>query len=296
VECYSAEDVRNHIKTADVVLLDNGYRHVPFWDEITFINKSPAFTSRFYVDLWHTRENGAPRDWNEDSIKFDVRITACKELQKKFKPEWAKVFWSPHCIDVQGYCPPRDIDVLFWGACSPQYAFRQFIRQALRERVVKKIVKVDSFFTIREVAIRGNSYRYGLVDFVPNPVNWKPSREQAVYGYYGPRLFRLLSRVKVCCTSPVHRAPIGKFFENAACGSVTLTTDFTDRKELGFEHGKHLWITGEHSFVDDLAHLLEHPDLVEEMSKNAKELIRTRHTPAIRAQELYEFLRREVGG
>jgi len=64
---------------------------------------------------------------------------------------------------------------------------------------------------------------------------------------------------------------------------------------LGFEHGENIWITDEEHFETDLVYLLENPELVEKMSKNAEELVRTKHTRMIRARELYEFLCEKTG-
>jgi len=295
VECYSAEDVRNHIGTADVILLDNGYRYVPFWDEITFINTASLYTGRFHVDMWLPRESGTPATWNESSISFNVRIIAYRKLQKEYRPGWQNVFWSPHCIDAQHYDVLRDIDVLFWGACSPQYPFRQFVSQKLKECVVGNGVPIDPFLTMYDVVVARRKYKYGVVRFVSNPVDWQPPQVQTMYGYYGPRLFRLLSRARVCCTGPAWGVPVGKYIEHAACGAVSLTTDFSDREALGFSHEENIWVTDKRHFMGDLTHLLERDNVVQAISRNARELVETRHTLAIRARELYKFLCKATG-
>jgi len=97
--------------------------------------------------------------------------------------------------------------------------------------------------------------------------------------------------------------PLGKYFENPAAGAVMLSNEFSDRESLGFEHGKNIWILEEGQFVDSVAedyfienlvYLLEHDDIREEISRNARELIETRHTRDVRAQELYTFLCEET--
>lgn len=295
VECYSADDVRDHIKTADVILLDNGYRHVPFWDQIVFVNNSSVYKGRFHVDMWLPRETAAPEGWDESSIKLDVRIIAYRELREKYRPEWKSVFWSPHCISVQNYDIPRDIDVLFWGACTEQYPFRQYVSRKLGKRITGEGTRVDPFLIIYNIRVRGHEYKYGVVRFVPNPVNWKPPEEQKLYGYYGPRLFRLLSRTRICCTGSAWGVPVGKYMEHAACGVVSLTNSFTDADALGFKHGENIWFTDQERFMEDLAFLLEAKGVVETLSKNAKTLVETLHTPAVRGRELYKFLCKATG-
>lgn len=292
VECYSANAVKTHAPGADFVLLDLGYMHVPYWSQITFLNKLPAQVGRFHVDLWHKREAGAPPSWKESTIKIDFRLTAYQQLTKKYRPNWTgKTFWSPHCIDVQDYSIPRDIDVLFWGACSHHYPFRTFAYSKLKSLIVGDPKKVDSFLTMFRIRLDGKIYRFGEVKFTPNPAVWRHAVTKRVeMGYYGQRLFRLLSRSKIAITGPAWGVPVGKYVEHAACGCVSMSTDFTDSKALGFSHKNNIWFTNKAHFIRDLRYLLEDDTYVSKISANAKELVRTRHTPSVRGRELYEFL------
>lgn len=292
VECYSANAVKTHAANADFVLLDLGYMHVPYWQQITFLNKLPAQVGRFHVDLWHKQEAGAPSNWHESTIKIDFRMVAYQTLTKKYRPNWAdKTFWSPHCIDIPDYNIPRDIDILFWGARSNKYPFRAAVYNKLKSVVVGNPKKADSFLTLFNVRLGGRIYKLGEVKFTPNPSIWRYSiTKQTEMGYYGQRLFRLLSRSKIAITGPAWGVPVGKYVEHAACGCVTVSTDFTDRKELGFSHKNNIWLTDKKNFVKDLCYLLEDDAHVLKIATNARELVRTRHTPSVRGRELYEFL------
>lgn len=292
VECYTAGAVARHAAKADVVLFDLGYMHVPYWSKLTFLNQLPNLKGRFHVDLWHPRETGAPPNWTESTIKFDFRLVAYRELTKKYRPHWAgKAFWSPHCIDVHDYDIPRDIDILFWGACSGNYPFRAYAYKVLRKSIVGDPQKIDAFLTLYSVLLGGTKYRFGEVQFTPNPATWKfgPSRQLST-GYYGQRLFRLLSRSKIAVTGPAWGVPVGKYFEHAACGCVTISPDFTDRKALGFRHKDNIWLTSKETFVEDLHYLLSDDAYIRKLSVNSGELIRARHTPEVRGRELHEFL------
>lgn len=287
-ECYSTTNIRKYLRSADVVLLDR-YAFVPYIAGMRSIYKSRALVGQFHTDYWNTYVA-------EDRRKLDVRIVAYSKLLNKYKPGWAKVaFWSPHCIDVQDYSLPRDIDILFWGAWGTAYPFRGFVRQQLSNRVVGNPQKVDPFLTVSSVVISGRKYKYATIVSIPNPGGIKPSNRQIVFGYYGSRLFRLLSRVKICCTGSAWGVPVGKYVEHAACGAVTISNSFTDAEALGFVHKETIWFTNRKNFMKDLRYLLEHDDVVQTISGNAKELVRTRHTPAIRAQELYKFLCEKTG-
>lgn len=283
VECYTLRDVKAHIGTADVVLL-SGYKCIPYQRELKFIHKAQVLTGRVHTDLW----NDFVR---RDKANFDVRIVVCKELLLKYKPKWVgRAHWSPLCIDVQQYQLPRDIDILFWGAVNSFYPFRQLVIRELKSRVVGKPTQVDPFLTIRNVSIGDQKYTYAHVR-----ADRARTEEQRMYAYFGFRLYRLLSRARVCCTGPARiRVPVGKYFEHAACSSVSLSPEFTDSTDLGFVHGETLWFTDGKHFIKDLRYLLENRQVTDRIGQQARDLIQRRHTPEIRAKQLYDFLQRKL--
>jgi len=275
------------MRIADIILLDRCL-HTKFLPDKSPIYTAPVPIVRFYLDIW--KLPGFKEQFEESKglyctnffREYDVRITYCKELFEQYCPEWIdSMFWSPHCVNVQNYDVSRDIDILFWGKVNS--TFRGRILSLLMEHVDENATEeIDEWLSVYKFIANGREYRFGVLKYARYP------------SYYGKKLYKLISRAKVCPTSPKLEAPVGKFFENAACGAVSLTIDFTDRKELGFEHGENIWLADPKGYLESLTYLLEHPDLVEEMSKNAKELIRTRHTPMIRGRELYRFLRKRA--
>jgi len=294
VECYSPADVRAHLKGAHVVLLDIP-RFIPFLKSLTFLNKAKVFKAIYYCDIWRPYEL-------DELIKPNVHLVPVRKLVERYRAEWLRsMFWTPASMDVQEYDLPRDIDVLFWGTFSyptvGTYPFREFVRIWLKEHIVDKISQVDPHLAMYHVEIGGRKYVYALLKSVPGLHSRNPNKVQATYGYYGERLYRLVSRSKICCAGPKLKrgVPLGKYFENAACGAVSISREFTDREALGFEHKKNIWITGTKHFASGLTYLLEHDDVVREMSGNARELIRARHTRGIRARELYKFLSKKTG-
>lgn len=279
IECYTLSDVKAHIDTADVVLL-SGYKCIPYQRELKFIHALPVLTGRVHTDLWN---NFVKKD-KED---LDIRITVCKELLSKYKPGWVdRSHWSPLCIDVQRYQLPRDIDVLFWGTVSGFYPFRQLVVRELASRTVGKPVQIDPFLTIRTIDIGGKEYTYAHVR-----ADRSRTVQQLMYDYFGYRLYRLLSRTRVCCTGPSRlHVPVGKYFENAACGAVSLSPKFTDSSDLGFMHKDTIWFTNRHRFIADLRHLLEDRQMTANIGNRARDLMQCRHTLERRAKQLYTFL------
>ena len=185
----------------------------------------------------------------------------------------------------------RDIDIIVWGTWHHRaYPFRMFIQKKVtdwikncKETVPEEIPHAG--LSLYDIVLNGNMYKLGTVSPRGN--------------YYGTYLYRLLSRCKVSCTGPglKHGSWIGtgKYFENAACGTITLSTPFDEADLLGFEHGKNIWFTKEERFEEDLVYLLESSQLQVDLSQNGMELIRTKHLPEVRAEEFYNFLQSKVG-
>lgn len=283
VECYSAEDVYKHGDSADVIVLGSPASAWPlFWNDIAgYVEGLPAFVAIFSIDSWRTiwRPGRA-------KIQFNAIIPFCWELylvhRSQHNYDCKHAFYSPCCVDVPQVDIEKDIDVIVWGNNRlPWYPFRNFI--------VCKLFRFTLWEGVRGGLIK-NKLGFGekRFDYVRVPFNNNR--------YYGQDLYPLLSRARICCTGSARLGvPGGKYFENAACGCVSLSNDFTDRELLGFEHGKHLWITDKKHFVRDLTFLLENPSLVAGMAANARQLVAERHTVDIRASELYEFLRQHTG-
>lgn len=288
VECYTLKDVRVHIGTADVVLL-SGYKCIPYQAKLGFIHKVPVLTGRVHTDLWNVFVR-------RDKANFDVRIVVCKELLRTYKPKWIdRTHWSPLCIDVPRYQLPRDIDILFWGAVYSFYPFRQLVIRELESRTVGKPIRVDPFLTIHKVSIGDREYTYAYVAAEKARADGVRTEHQRMYAYSGYKLYRLLSRSRVCCTGPSKiRVPVGKYFEHAACGAVSLGPGFTDSADLGFVHEETLWFTDSEHFIKDLQHLLENRQVTDRIGEQARDLIQCRHTPEIRARQLYEFLQQRL--
>lgn len=285
IDCYDAQTVKEHIDTADVVLVATPMRiWPPFWNEVAdLIEQSKAFVGMFLVDsytpLW--REGQKP-------IANDAVLYSFKELYFEHHEDDGETyrFWTPACWDVQESVD-KDIDILVWGNNGlPSYPFRDFILHELRKYVVGEPVIEDDEIIVCDLFLDGAIYKYYYL----------PYKNKT---YWSDKLATLVSRTKICCTGSAGVfAPVGKYFINAACGAITLTNDFSDREQLGFEHGKHLWITNKENFIDDLTLLLHGYDIdsgVDDMSINARQLIADRHTPAIRGQELYQFLVNATG-
>jgi len=188
------------------------------------------------------------------------------------------MIWLPMACDLHYPKVGRDLDILVWGkVIANKYPFRQFISEQIKELLVKTTV-INKSFQIGTIEIGGKEYTAGILN-----------NDSAAY--YGDGLYNMLCRSRISLTGPHgYKMAVGKYVENAACGVVSLTCDFEDRLSLGYEHGKHLWITDQDTFRQDLQFLLEHPDLVADIGAEAQMLVKYRHTPLIRAWQLRDYL------
>lgn len=285
VICCSIDEVWEDISDTDVVLLES-LRAVSFRDELTFLNRLPLFIAGFHCDVWR-----GPL-WIEHAIRIDLSISVYKAVALKNTPAFrdeSKFLWLPPRVDVFDFDVVRDIDLICWGALGREYHFRKFTRFVINTYVVKKTQKIDHWLSLFQLHLKGNDYILAILG----------GKRLNPDCYYGEKLFKLLYTSKLCPTGPVSqkgiKSVVARYFENAACGVVSITDEMEDQAELGFKHKENIWITDEDHFLDDLIYLLKHDDLVEEMSANAKQLIRERHTIDIRSQQLYQRLCEETG-
>ena len=264
---------------ADVVLFTTSGKQRKYNSEWKFINESPVFVGVFNTDAW--RSLNWPR-----FLRRDVVISTFFDFYRKREKSTNGMFWSPACAHIPNYDLPRDIDILTFGRIVG-YPFREFELNQLRERCMGD-PEHEPFYITHRVNVKGNLY------------TWVEVGHSALKRYC-PRsmLVQLISRARFCVTSAqVYSArlgmPLGRYFEITAGGAVAISERFSDSDTLGFRHGETIWFTDETRFASDLAYLLG-PFVEAEMSRNAKELIRSRHTPEIRAKELYTFLRSKTG-
>jgi hypothetical protein len=280
LECVDAQSVNEQGGQVDVVILPGANSCWPlFWNEVAeYIEQLPAFKAIFSVDSYKSI-------WplGREEIAFDALLpsqyTAYLEKAGQFRFDCTYAFWSPPCVDVQELSTEKDIDVFFWGNPGRStYPFRNFILRELTTYSYLERIDEEDELVVNILRMKGREYRYARLPY-RNRVHW------------GPSLYPLLQRAKICCTgSAFCHVPVARYFENAACGVVSVTNDFTDRDELGFEHGKNIWITDEAKFIADLVFLLTHSDVVSEMADNGRKLIAERHTVTRRAAELNDFL------
>ena len=250
---------------------------IDFAEEINFITEYDSLIVAYHADIWQTTH------WFDLLDRVDLHVGACKSVTRMINREHFRndnFFFCPHYISPHPSDKPRDIDVLYWGWSGRQYRFRRYIRDKLHEYLDGDMQQEMPNLRRAKLVISDNIYEYAYLDAKVMDEYW-----------YGPNLYGLLQRAKICPTGPVEvyqgRMAVGKYYENMACGAVVMSSPVDDADELGFVHGETIWFTCEEKFYTDLDYLLTHPEVIESISQNAMKLIAERHTPDIRARQLY---------
>ena len=272
IECIHAKDANAIVNDVDVFFYDGiRYRHC----------EGNQFVIPDHVLLAHY--DGDPfRDANSSFTRWpDIMISCQKELYAENRTQYANIemCWLPGSCNVGDFDCPKDIDVLFWGQI-PGYPFRTILHDKIMEYVTGEA-------TIDDVGLYHYPAENDEVNFTYTIL---PARGLN-RGLWGDKFYNIISRSRICVTGSgmVHGA-LGRYFENAAYGALTVTNWFHDSSDLGFEHNRNIWITDEEKFIDDLFYLLRNPDVVDILRWNAWKLIAECHTVDIRASQLYKIL------
>jgi len=283
VECYDLQTALDNISNADVILIGSAGELWPtYWNNIAdIISQSSVPVGAFAVDSFR------PVFWGDEKpIKLDLIITSLKFLYEIYQAKnySCPYFWMPPSVELYDSDVERDIDILVWGNNGlPSYGLRNYVINLLESMNVSKVEPIDEveYRTIRTGDIER---RYALV----------PYRNTL---YWGENIRSVISRAKMCCTgSGGMNCVTGKYFENAACGTLTVSGWFTDMEDLGFRHGENIWITDKYNYHNSIDYLMHNLDYVAKMGLAAQKLIRERHTSEIRARELYTWLDKTIGG
>jgi hypothetical protein len=275
-ECYSPESFEQYLPTVDVIMLNNPIIKLPV-DQVSLINSYKKFTVQIQLDPWKSIYNSYTH--------LDSIITAANSYLKSSVKHFSNRFWSPACADILELDLPRDIDIIMWGNSNRKYPFRSFMFYTLR---ALSIGCKDICTGIKQYTITLNNKNYTLLHI--------SGVARYFSKYYSILLYEYLNRSKISLSGTHHvKIPLSKHFENAACGTLNIGNEFTDKESLGFEHGKNIWFTDKDKFLNDIQFLLENPNTVNEITYNAKELIKSRHTIAIRAKELYDYFYLNTG-
>lgn len=278
INCFDLDTLKKNITDADLIILGaKSHKWIRFWDQLSFLKEFKKPTILFHADAWVPPLK----------IKTEFNITALMSTLDTLLNESRSTNKGNNRYSWEGlidipliWCPPfmplqeqitKDIDIITWGRVQKPYPFRAYIERILA-----------SFIISPPEVLTSNVYNVSLNDRIFSYARKKNQSSK------GQSLYNFLSRGRICCTcSSKYKVPLGKFFENAGCHLISLTTPFTDAEALGFKDRENIWFTSEKTFIEDISYLLDNPEIVVNIANNAYKLIKEKHTPEIRALEMY---------
>lgn len=286
VTCTTPEDVKNEIGNADVILLAGSGIFIPFWDDIAkrLNSHDDILKCKYHYDSWGDEKATDGHDYIDVHYLLPSTCELAQvhwDARKRYTE--TPIFWMPPTAEIIDR-EEKQYDVVTWGRITSRYPIRQYVKKMLEKMAVTEVVMKKG--GIRESVISMNGTRF-LYRHIRNTAVW------------GMILYKSIGQARLCATGTAFKPPrcplSGKYFENSAAGTMTLTNKFSDADALGFEDRHNIWFSSLSKVQDDLAYLLHNPSEMERISVNARLLIKERHTPEIRAMELYNFLCRQIG-
>jgi hypothetical protein len=190
------------------------------------------------------------------------------------------VYWSPGCCNLGDFDSQRDIDVLFWGRVIG-YPFRISAVEKILAHQMGEVTDEAGCVYHHQIQIGDCAFKFSSIEY----------KKAMRSNMWGAKLYAVIARAKICVTSAhIHQMALGRFYENAAYGSLSVTNFFPDSGDLGFKHGETIWFTTEEKLLDDLSSLLNNDELLSKLRWHSWKLIEKRHTVDIRAGQLYRTL------
>jgi hypothetical protein len=174
-------------------------------------------------------------------------------------------FWLPHSIDTTRFKPAqlKSLDVLHVGVCPARYyPHRANAVEQLKEKPYFKQVTRPKEGGFREL-------------------KWPIDSEYS----------ELIASAKICITGgSIYNAPVQKYVEIPASGTLLMSNWFDDLGLLGFIPGINMIEYTENSLVSIVEDLLKHDEKIDELSTAGLNLIIEKHTSQIRARQFINTL------
>lgn len=178
-----------------------------------------------------------------------------------------RCIWLPHSINMERFTDniEKDKDILHTGVVN-----RHFYPHRC---VAVNLLKNKSYFT--------------LVERPRDSVTKERSKNWPIDRDYD----NLLQSARICITGgSAFNAPVQKYVEIPAAGSVLMSNWFPDLGLMGFRDGYNMVAYCKENVVDAVEELLGDEEKIREVSKNGLDLILERHTSEIRSMQFVNFI------
>ncbi|WP_062351981.1 glycosyltransferase [Bacillus kwashiorkori] len=191
---------------------------------------------------------------------FTIYRDAAQQLYPQFQDRFV---WLPHHVPTnifRDYQLEKNIDVLMMGAL---YRHMYPMRAKFYE-----ILKNHPGFTYH------SHPGYEVIEDFSNV-------------YAGEKYAREINRAKIFVTcDSVDRFPVMKYYEATACRSLLLATPSKELADLGFIDGETFVAINEENVLNKIHFYLQNESERLKIAKKGYEMVRSRHSTEIRAQQL----------
>lgn len=203
--------------------------------------------------------------------KIDLIFSFYRDAFCGFFPAFAdKLRWLPNHAytgEFKDYGLKKDINFLLMGALHERV-------YPLRTRIAREMAGIKGFV---------HHGHPGYRDYAPSEENVK---------LVGEAYAREINRAKIFFTDDsVFGYPIAKYFEVPACNTLLLASGSQELRDLGFIDGETFVEINEHSYKQKAFYFLEHEKERLQIARRGYELVKERHTTAIRARQFVSSVR-----
>lgn len=191
----------------------------------------------------------------------------------KYHPEARydfKCFWLPHSTDISKFKDNQSErkGVLHVGV-HPKiyYPFRANVVEQLRKK---------RYFT-----------------HIPRP---KEGGDKRLKWPINEDYINILNMAKICITGgSIFNAPVQKYVEIPAVGTLLMSNWFSDLGLLGYQDGHNMVAYNKENLVDKVEGLLKDNDKITKIANNGMKLIHSKHTSSIRAKQFINNICQIIG-
>ncbi|WP_171643908.1 glycosyltransferase [Paenibacillus phytorum] len=205
---------------------------------------------------------------------LDLVLAHYRESFLTYFPEFHDRFrWLPnHAYEpvFHKYGLKRRINYLMMGKINGAYP--------LRSKIYKKMKGIDGFVSHGHPGYKWFSKRDSKTKFLDENYAMEISR----------------AKIFLTCGS-IYNFAVGKYFEVPACGTLLLTSDFSELRDLGFIHKETFVKIDKHNFLAKAKYYLRHRDERNEIRRKGYALVQSRHTTSIRVREFVDELWKFTG-
>lgn len=181
----------------------------------------------------------------------------------------------------------------------PNHAYSPVFRKYNVDKSIDYLMmgKINDLYPLREKIYASMINMKGFVTHGHPGYKWVSEKEKEKQNLYiDEKYAKEISRAKMFLTcGSKYKFAVGKYFEIPACGTLLLASGFPELEDLGFIHKKTFVQIDENNFLDKAQYYLKNEEKRNLITENGRQLIKSRHTTAVRVREFVDELWKFTG-